>query len=332
MTTGMTDPAWDALPAATPLLRRYPIAPLTAEVRALRAREWKPQRSVGQQGMIRKSTVDWKILALRSPGGDPQRTDAGGAGLLDHQATPYLSRAPYLSGMLAEFPAPLLAVRLMALGPAARVKVHRDGKCGLPWGLVRLHVPVITNPLALVDIDEQPYHWDAGQLWFGDFNRPHSVRNDGTEARIHLVLDALVTRELLELFPPEILAKLPRDEVLLTRPTVVLSDQQRAALCCRFRMPTRFCEWSEETPVAGPGQTVPAEVAMSGGRLVLVVSGQPTFGLIHLGAAEFRLAGWSEERTVRLALDGPTPTVTFLVRQGASVTTATRPAEPLGPR
>lgn len=313
----MTD---GTLPAAVPLDRRYDARTLADEVRALRERPWRAQRSVGQDGLRRESPVDWTILALRSPGGDPERTDAGGAGLCEHADTPHLARAPHLAEVIHGFPAPLLAVRLMALGPGARVREHRDAKCGLPWGLVRLHVPIVTNPGALVVIDGREYHWDAGRLWFGDFNRPHHVRNDGPEPRIHLVLDCLVDEGLLGLFP----AGPPAGALLARRPV----PPPPTGLRCRFAMPARFAEWSEEEPVAAEDETVPAETTVADGRVVLSLAGRPAFGLVHLGDREFRLAGWSEERTLRLDLDGPDPAVRLRVRTGRTVTESVHAAEP----
>jgi hypothetical protein len=309
----MTADITATLPAATPLGRRYDVARLVADLRSLRERPWRAQRSIGQDGVIGKSAVDWTILSLRSAGGDPDRTDAGGAGLADHADTPHLARTPYFAEIVHGFPAQLLAVRLMALGPDTRVKEHRDAKCGPPWGLVRLHVPIVTNPDALVVIGGTPYHWDAGQLWFGDFNRPHYVSNDGTESRVHLVLDCLLDAELMSLFPVP-----PDDAILARRPVPPPGDVR-----CRFDIPARFLEWSEEEPVAPADETRPAEISLDGGKVILAVDGEPRFSLIHLGDDEFRFAGWSQERTLRLA----DSTVIFTVRCGSAVTETRRPME-----
>lgn len=313
----------DAATAAVPLRRRYDVEPLAADVRALARDPWRAQRSVGQDGVLRESTVDWKILALRSPGGDPDRTDAGGAGLVEHADTPHLSGAGALATLLAEFPLPLLGVRLMALGPGAASREHRDAKCGPPWGLVRLHVPIVTNPGALVVIDGTEYHWAAGQLWFGDFDRTHHVRNEGGETRVHLVLDCLTGPALRDLLPPE--AARLADGMLPARPTVPLDPAALDTYRCRFALPARFAEWSEEEPVAAADANLPAEVTVDDGRLVLVVAGRPAFGLVHVGGGEFRLAGWSEERTLRLALDAPTPAVHLVTRYGGHRDETVRP-------
>lgn len=311
-------------PAVVALRRQYQAASLASDVRALARLPWRAQRSVGQDGVLRESTVDWKILPLPSPGGSPDRTDAGGAGLMEHADTPYLAGAHALATLVRDFPLPLLGVRLMALGPGARSKEHRDAKCGPSWGMVRLHVPIVTNPGALVVIDGTEYHWTAGQLWFGDFNRSHHVRNEGDETRVHLVLDCLTDRALLDLLPPDVAAL--ADDMLPARPPVPLSASERDACQCRFDLPARFTEWSEEEPVAAADATLPAEVVVDADRLMLLVSGRPAFGLVHLGDMEFRLTGWSEERTLRLALDGPRPAVHLVTRHGTRVDETVRPA------
>ncbi len=324
------DPAGGVLPAATPLNRRYDADRLATEIRALRARPWRSQRSIGQDGVIRESTVDWKILPLRSPGGDPARTDAGGAGPVEHADTPHLARAPYVGEILRGFPTQLLGVRLMALGPGVRVREHRDGKFAMPWGLVRLHVPVITNPEAYVVIGGERFHWDVGRLWFGDFDRPHYVSNSGSETRVHLVLDCLVTRALLGFFPDHVGDRLAERDVVLAREPIPLSDAELRALRCRFAMPASFAEWSEEEPVAGPDETVPAELTVDDRHgLVLNVSGVPAFGLVHVGSGEFRLAGWSEERTLQPDVDAAEPSVRFRVRKGGEVSESVAPAQPV---
>ncbi|MFF0451184.1 hypothetical protein ACFYT4_33205 [Streptomyces sp. NPDC004609] len=62
-------------------------------------------------------------------------------------------------------PAPLNAVRLMALGPGAVSKAHCDPKYRLDRGLVRLHIPIVTDPQAVLVLDgvEQPTRWPSAR-------------------------------------------------------------------------------------------------------------------------------------------------------------------------
>ncbi|MFC5182561.1 aspartyl/asparaginyl beta-hydroxylase domain-containing protein [Actinomadura harenae] len=317
------------VPTAVPLDRAYDADRLAAEVEALRALTWRAQRSYGQEGQRGTAEIDWRILPLRSPGGDPARTDPGGAGLVPHADTPYLERTPYIAELLAGVPAPLRAVRLMALGPGVRCHEHRDGKCGYPWGAMRLHVPVVTNPDAVVVIGGEERHWDAGRLWFGDFDRPHHVRNGGDAPRVHLVIDVGLTPELLALFPAAFRDRLPWRDVLYTRSPKPLGPADLTALTCAFDMPAAFPDWSEDDD-GTPRPDVPGSVRAVDGRLCLCGGdGAPLFALVHVGSGEFRFEGWTEERTLRLDLDSGTPCARYRVRCGTSVTEAVRPARPL---
>lgn len=315
------------LPPAVPLRRRYDVARLGAELAALADGRWRAQRAYGQGGVAAATEIDWRILSLRSIGGDPTRTDPGGAGLDAFADTPFLRRCPYFAEVLQGIPAPLRAVRLMSLGPGVRVHEHRDGKCGFPWGALRLHIPIVTNPEALVVIGGQTYHWDAGQLWFGDFDQLHHVRNTGPEPRIHLVVDTMVTTALLALFPADYLDQLPWPDVLLAHEEVPLRRRDLDTLTCQLSMPADFLEWSEEDTDPDAGD-VPASVVADGGRLVLAVRDEPRFALVHIGASQFRFQGWTEERTMHIDLSAPTPSVRFQVRTGRAVTERTRPAQP----
>lgn len=315
-------------PTAAPLDRVYDAERLAAEAVALREFTWRAQRSYGQDGLRRAAEIDWRILSLRSPGGDPERTDPGGAGLVPHADTPYMARVPYMAELLAGIPAPLRAVRLMALGPGVRCHDHRDGKCGYRWGAMRLHVPITTNPGAIVVIGGEERHWDAGRLWFGDFDRVHFVRNDGDEPRVHLVIDVGLTPELLALFPVGFRDRLPWRDVLYARSPKPLSSADMAALTCAFDMPAAFPDWSEDDD-GTPRPDVPGSVRVVDGRPVLCGDGgEPLFALVHVGSGEFHFEGWTEERTLQLDLDSGAPRVLYRVRRGTSVTETVRPARP----
>lgn len=308
-----------ALPAAVPLLRRYDADQMAAEARALRGLQWHAQRAFGQDGVFDRASVDWRILPLRSPGGDPDRTDPGGAGLVGYANTHFLDKVPYFAQVLADIPAPLRSVRLMSLGPGATVHEHRDSKCGYPWGVMRLHIPVITNPGAQVVIDGQAMHWDAGRLWFGDFNRPHYVRNTGDQSRVHLVIDVMVTLELLALFPPRQAAGLSWADVLITREPVPLPPCELRRLRCTVAVPAEFPQWCADD-VYETGPDLDGAIEVLDGRPILLLAGEPAFGLVHLGTGEFRLEGWSEERTVHVDPSGPDCAVRFRIRTGSRLT------------
>lgn len=301
---------------------------MAEEALALRQVRWRAQQEYyGPDGIFGTGEIDWRVLPLHGPGGDPDRIDSGGAGLAEYASTPFLREAPYIGEILAEIPAPLRSVRLIALGPGVEVREHRDEKCGYQWGVMRLHIPVTTNQGAEVIIDQQDMHWQAGQLWFGDFNRPHYVRNTGDKSRVHLVIDVQVTPELLTLFPHEYLDELPWTDVLIARTPVPLRPADLAELRCKVPIPAEFPQWSEDEDEYQAGPDIEGAIEIVGGRLVLVVAGEPAFGLVHVGLGEFRLEGWTEERTLHVDLSDPDPIVRFRVRTGHKLTEWIRPTD-----
>src|SRR5687767_13330698 len=88
---------------------------------------------------------DWSVAALRSNGGrtkqiypDPHSTD-------DFADTEILDRCPYVREVLSKLECEKEAVRFMLLGAGARIKEHKDYFMGFEDGVVRLHIPVVTN-------------------------------------------------------------------------------------------------------------------------------------------------------------------------------------------
>ena len=63
----------------------------------------------------------------------------------------------------------------------------------------------MTNPEVRFQLSHQDLVWKPGELWYGDFSFPHRLRNRGTEARVHLVLDLAVTPSIMALFTPEVI-------------------------------------------------------------------------------------------------------------------------------
>jgi quercetin dioxygenase-like cupin family protein len=248
-------------------------------------------------------------------GGSPDRTDPGGPGLDEFGDTPWLAQAEYTRHVLASIPAPVRSARLMLLEPGTRVPEHDEPLYGLQFGGVRLHVPVITNPEAMVVVGGEAHHWEPGSVWYGDFSRPHSVRNNGQTPRVHLVVDCHVTLKLLSLFPDSFRSLVPWSDVVLSRPPIPLQRFEGRHFCRDFRVPAWFSEW----PGAGDLNRWEAGRIGDDDGLVLSIGGRPRFRLTHLGNDEFRLAGWTEERTLHIDSDNPEPTVTFRRRVGRRV-------------
>jgi Aspartyl/Asparaginyl beta-hydroxylase len=170
--------------------------PLSFDAAALAAEA----RAFGDDAWIRHFNTqyyegDWSGIPLRTPYGrmtivpDP-------AGTAPYADAPPLEACPAVRALLSQLPCETTSVRLLRLGPGARVREHEDYNIGFEFGEIRLHVGVVTGPHAEFELNGAPLRIEAGECWFVDVTRPHRVWNDGAEPRIHLVIDCVVNDAL----------------------------------------------------------------------------------------------------------------------------------------
>ncbi|KIH97624.1 hypothetical protein LP52_18115 [Streptomonospora alba] len=291
-------PTWPA--PATQLRPRFAPDRLVHDLARLRRHRWAKQRIHNASGVGAETDVDWRVLPLRSPGGVPERTDPGGPGPDGFAPTEWTHHAPYLAEVLATLPAPVNAARLMALAPGAVSAEHCDPKYALTRGLARIHLVLSTNPDAVLVLDGTAYRWQPGQLWFGEFARPHLVRNDGATTRVHLVIDALLTAELATWFPRDWAEAMHAGAALMNRPAAALDSSPATTV----RLPASFLDFAP----TGGGDSMPApdepaieaRVEPAWDQWRLTVADGRVFALVHLGEGEFRFCGWSEQRTLQI--------------------------------
>lgn len=76
-------------------------------------------------------------------------------------------------------------VRILKLDSRTSLSYHRDPEA-------RLHIPIITNPGALMIINKEAYHMKAdGSVYYTDTTKYHTALNGGDECRVHLVATVL---------------------------------------------------------------------------------------------------------------------------------------------
>ncbi len=143
----------------------------------------------------------WKGVSLRSCSGNAETAAAGAPPFIRYRDTPLLSRTPYFRRVVTQLGLPMKGVRLLSLEPGGKIEAHRNPDLSLASPMARLHIPIETNPKVFVIFDGEKQHWQPGELWYGDFARPHWVVNDGETTRVHMVLDVYVTRRLIQMFP-----------------------------------------------------------------------------------------------------------------------------------
>ena len=79
--------------------------------------------------------------------------------------------------------------------PGESIKPHRDNGGGITarhWylgGACRIHIPLVTNPLAVMTSSEESKHLPVGTIYEFHNNLDHFVVNNGDSPRVHLVMD-----------------------------------------------------------------------------------------------------------------------------------------------
>ncbi len=149
----------------------------------------------------------WLGRSLRSYRGVAATAAAGAPPFGPYLDTPLLRRTPYFRELMDGLRCRMKGARLLSLEPGGKITAHRNPSLTLGAPMLRLHVPIVTNPDVHVVFEGEPIFMGEGELWYGDFARPHWVENRGSTTRVHLVLDVFVNDYLLSLFPADYLAK-----------------------------------------------------------------------------------------------------------------------------
>jgi quercetin dioxygenase-like cupin family protein len=132
---------------------------------------------------------EWTSISLYAEGGDSANIFASASSLHGGQPTPVLEQCPYFKAVVGHFECPLISVRLLRLSAGSVIKPHRDFKLGYENDNFRLHVPIVTNDKVRFILNGERLEMRPGECWYTNVNFVHSVANEGSEDRIHLVID-----------------------------------------------------------------------------------------------------------------------------------------------
>lgn len=153
---------------------RYDTTAIAAEIADLDAAAWMthPSRMQGNSA-----------VALVSRGGHDNDDFDGSMAV-----TPHLEACPALHRLLASFGEVIGRSRLMKLAAGAEVASHVD--FNYHWfSRIRIHVPIVTTDAVTFFCGNERVQMATGESWIFDSWRRHRVTNEGTEDRIHLVID-----------------------------------------------------------------------------------------------------------------------------------------------
>ncbi|MFE6162220.1 hypothetical protein ACFQ7F_25285 [Streptomyces sp. NPDC056486] len=298
------------MPKTIPLRLDYDIRRLRADIELLTS----GPRPVLSAASGRRVVPLWRqtTVEVAAPG-VPGKCGSG-------QETEWLRGLPYVAEALASIPAPLRGARLLAQASQTSLRPHRIAKCGPRWGLCRLRLPIITGPRAeVVFADGEPQHLTAGVLWFGSFWEPHITTNNEPYEQIHLVIDVLHTPELAQLFPPDARRQVWEPLGLFLRPVRPLPPDGAFPYGCRFRIPESFTNREALGEILHDPfpDSADARIHLGPDGPLLTIGPGIEHALDHLGDGEFRLRGWSDERTLQIVrADRVQPHVLLRVRNG----------------
>ncbi len=116
----------------------------------------------------------------------------------------YGQKYPHLARLISLFPH-AINFRMTVMKPGRRLFQHDENIClkhrltGEPCLRVRFHLPIQTNPKAMMFMDGNLYHFDPGVIYFFHNGRVHdAINGDKNEERIHLIWDMLLTEDTYE--------------------------------------------------------------------------------------------------------------------------------------
>lgn len=171
-----------------PLFSRLPVTvDLSLLLRALSRvakGAWKPHFNAGYYD------GEWSGVALISPADALTELSSGQGAPVERE--PWQQDADWRTA-LEHLPLEIRSARLLRLGPGGRIHEHSDYDLAAPDADRRLHIPLFSPPHVDFMLDGQRVTMVAGECWFLDLARRHSVDNWGEGERVHLVLDCRQT-------------------------------------------------------------------------------------------------------------------------------------------
>lgn len=220
-----------------------------------------------------------------------------------HGVSDGVERLPVIDDLLARSGLAFRLVRFMKLAPGGHIRRHTDSF--LSGNTVRVHIPIRTNPDARLHIDGERCDWEQGELWFGDFSKPHWGSNESQLDRIHLVMDVELNAGLLDL-----LEDAEARRVLATRLSERgNSDADRETLK-RFKVAVRVPGGFSLPGV--PMEPLPtdavAEVIEAGNELLVMLNNQPMLKAIPVSEEMLDLVGLPSSARLHYRFERDVPT------------------------
>jgi aspartyl/asparaginyl beta-hydroxylase len=286
-------PASGQDPVAVRLPLNYDVEHLQRDLQTLQEVRRAPQPGPYHAG-------EWTGIALYSMGGK-QSTFPSAAGTDHYQETEELQRAPYFKQILNDLHCPKEVVRILFLPPSGHIKDHFDFHTSFQFGLLRLHLPIFTHPDVVFLIDGQRVIWNPGELWYGDFSKVHSVKNNSQIVRVHMVIDVQINDFVLGLFPADFIARRRAEGISITTDPIPASEAELRRFACDFRIPGEFMPmFVIGKPLSTLAKGASAAVRLIDGKLTVLIDNAPAFRLERISDDIFGISGLPPGMTLQL--------------------------------
>ncbi len=170
----------------------FDIKKLVSDLELVHSDEWVPHPNTqAYEG-------SWTVSSLSSTTGDMKQIVA--AENQEYFDTPLFHKTDYIKEVINTFKTKIEAVRFMRLGAGSVIKEHCDHGSCFEEGYARLHIPITTNDNVTFILNGEPHTMKAGCCYYIDAHNPHSVVNEGTCDRVHLLIDCHVNAWLKAIF------------------------------------------------------------------------------------------------------------------------------------
>jgi hypothetical protein len=286
----------DRDPVAVRLRLNYDAKLLQRDLQALCDVHRAPQPGPYHKG-------EWTGIALHSMGGK-QSVFPSAAGTDQYQETEACQRAPYVQQILHDLKCPKEVARILFLPPGGHIKDHFDFHTSFQFGLLRFHIPIVTHPDVVFVIDGQRVCWNPGELWFGDFSKVHSVRNNSPIVRVHFVIDVQINDFVLNLFPEDFIQRRRASGISITSEPMPIANSELRRFICDFRIPGEFMPmFIIGKPLASLAKGANAAVRLIDGKLTVLIDNAPAFWLAPISDETFGISGLPPGITLQFKLE-----------------------------
>ncbi len=113
----------------------------------------------------------------------------------------YAKEFPEMVTVRKWFKCPVEQLMFIAVQPGIKVRPHRDMSGNLPFGRLRFHIPIITNPKIVLIVGGQRLSMGLGELWALDTSYKHSIENPTDQVRVHCLVQVVANEWVWSLLP-----------------------------------------------------------------------------------------------------------------------------------